>query len=108
MRKRMSRDEAAASKEKAARFVETALHDPEHADEIRDESLEDWITRKKIQIVENPRRCTSPHIIERGGSMPTKEQLQKRVQELEEENDDLQDQLDQIFDIVAGCRSLRF
>jgi len=33
--------------------------------------------------------------------MPTKEQLQKRVQELEEENDQLQDQLDQIFDIVA-------
>lgn len=33
--------------------------------------------------------------------MPTKEQLQKRIQELEQENDELQDQLDQIFDIVA-------
>ncbi len=33
--------------------------------------------------------------------MPTKEQLQKRVRELETENDELQDQLDQIFDIVA-------
>ena len=33
--------------------------------------------------------------------MPTKEQLQKRVRELEAENDELQDQLDQIFDIVA-------
>jgi len=33
--------------------------------------------------------------------MPTKEQLQKRVGELEAENDELQDQLDQIFDIVA-------
>lgn len=33
--------------------------------------------------------------------MATKEQLQKRVEELEQENDDLQDQLDQIFDIVA-------
>ena len=33
--------------------------------------------------------------------MPTKEELQKRVQELEEENDQLQDQLDQIYDIVA-------
>jgi len=38
---------------------------------------------------------------EKGDSMPTKEQLQKRVRELEEENDELQDQLDQIFDIVA-------
>jgi len=33
--------------------------------------------------------------------MPTKEQLQKRVRELEAENDQLQDQLDQICDIVA-------
>ena len=33
--------------------------------------------------------------------MPTKENLQQRVRELEEENDELQDQLDQIFDIVA-------
>jgi hypothetical protein len=37
----------------------------------------------------------------RGGLMPTKEQLQERVEELEQENDKLQDQLDQIFDIVA-------
>lgn len=33
--------------------------------------------------------------------MLTKEQLENRVRELEEENDSLQDQLDQIFDIVA-------
>ena len=33
--------------------------------------------------------------------MLTKEQLQQRVRELEEENDELQDQLDQIFDIIA-------
>jgi len=33
--------------------------------------------------------------------MSTKEQLQKRIEELEQENDELQDQLDQIFDIVA-------
>jgi hypothetical protein len=33
--------------------------------------------------------------------MPTKEQLENRVRELEEENNRLQDQLDQIFHIVA-------
>jgi hypothetical protein len=33
--------------------------------------------------------------------VPTKEQLENRVRELEEENDSLQNQLDQIFDIVA-------
>ncbi len=101
MHKYMTREDAAATEEKGTRFVATALHDPEHADAIRDESLDDWIARTRIQIVENPRSCASPHIIERGVSMPTKEQLQKRVQELEQENDELQDQLDQIFDIVA-------
>lgn len=50
MRKYMTRDQAEASKEKAARFVETALHDPEHADAIRAESLDDWIARKRIPI----------------------------------------------------------
>jgi hypothetical protein len=84
MRKYMTREEAEARKEKAARFVETALHDAEHADASRDELPDDWIARKRIQIVEkNPRCLVSPHIIERGGPMPTKEQLQKRVQELE-------------------------
>lgn len=39
--------------------------------------------------------------------MPTKEQLRKRVQELEEENDQLQDQLDQIYDIVAPLEGQR-
>lgn len=33
--------------------------------------------------------------------MPTKEQLQERIEELEQENDDLQDQLDRIFDNIA-------
>lgn len=49
----------------------------------------------------NQHRFVSPHILKRGGSLLTKEQLQKRVEELEQENDDLQDQLDQIYDIVA-------
>jgi hypothetical protein len=38
---------------------------------------------------------------QKGASMPTKAQLQKRVREPEAENDKLHDQLDQIFDIVA-------
>jgi hypothetical protein len=101
MRKYMTREQAAASKEKAARFVEDVLNDPDHADTIRDEPLDDWIERKRIQTVKNPSRVI-PQSNNRRGTMPTKEQLQKRVSELEEENDDLQDQLDQVFDIVAS------
>lgn len=33
--------------------------------------------------------------------MPTKRQLQKRIDELEEENDSLQGQLDDVYEIVA-------
>jgi hypothetical protein len=96
----MTREEAASTKEEGARSIESALYDPEHAEAIRDESHDDRIARKTIHSVDNP-RSVSPHIIEKGFFMPTKEQLQKRVRELEVENDALQDQLDQIFDIVA-------
>ena len=100
MRKVMTPQQAGTSKARAERFVRTVLGNDEHADAIADESLEDWADRKKVRIVENP-RCVSPQIIEKGGNMPTKEALQQRVKELEEENDDLQDQLDQIADIAA-------
>lgn len=74
------------------RFVRDVLGDPDRADEIADESLEDYADRRKIKIVGNPRGA---------GAMPTKEELQQRIKELEEENDELQDQLDQVADIVA-------
>ena len=72
------------------RFVSDVLEDPERADEIEEESIEDYAERRKIIIV-NPRR----------EPMASKEELQDRIRELEEENDDLQDQLDKIADIAA-------
>lgn len=75
------------------RFVRDVLDDPDRADEIEDESLEDYAERRKIKIVDsNPRERAV---------MPTKEELMQRIRELEEENDELQDQLDQVADIVA-------
>lgn len=75
------------------RFVRDVLDDPDRADEIEDESLEDYAERRKIKIAEeNPRGADA---------MPTKEELMQRIKELEDENDDLQDQLDQVADIVA-------
>ena len=65
-------------KDKAERFVRDVLGDPGRADEIEDESLEDYAARRKIKIVD-------------GAAMPTKEELIQRIRDLEAENDDLQD-----------------
>ena len=51
--KELTRDQLQARKEKAVRFVRDVLADPNRADEIADESLEDYAQRRKIQIT-NP------------------------------------------------------
>ena len=53
--KPLTREQVQARKDKAVRFVRDVLDDPERADEIEDESLEDYAERRKFQIV-NPRR----------------------------------------------------
>ena len=90
--KALTREQVASRKEKAARFVRGVLGDSDRADEIEDESLQDYAERRKFKIVGNPRGAET---------MPTKEELQRRITELEEENDELLDQLDQVADIVA-------
>ncbi|MDA2912982.1 hypothetical protein MYX77_03305 [Acidobacteriia bacterium AH_259_A11_L15] len=75
------------------RFVQDVLGGPDRADEIEEASLEDYAGRRKIEILENPQG---------GISMPSKEEMLRKIKELEEENDELQDQLDEITDIVAG------
>ena len=41
----LTREQLEARKEKAVRFLENVLHDPKRADEIREESLEDYQNR---------------------------------------------------------------
>jgi tRNA(Ile)-lysidine synthase TilS/MesJ len=92
---KLTRAQVGGRKEKAARFVRDVLDDPERAAEIEDEDIEDYAARRKIQIIENPSR---------GGicmPKPTRSELEERIRQLEEENDELQDQLDQIADIAA-------
>jgi hypothetical protein len=89
--KTLTRKQLESRKEKAVRFVRDVLDDPERANEIDDESLEEYGERRKFKLLGNPH----------GGRMTTKEELNERIQELEQENDDLQDQLDKIADIAA-------
>jgi len=90
--KRLTRDQIEGRKEKAVRFVRDVLDDPERADEIEDESVEDYAERRKFEIA-NPRRRVS--------TMASKAELQDRIEELESENEELQSRLDEVLDIVA-------
>lgn len=90
MPKALTREQLQGRKEKAVRFVRTVLQDDERADEIADESLEDYAERRKIKLL-NPR----------GEPMATKQELLDQIRELEEENETLQSQLDEVADIVA-------
>jgi hypothetical protein len=93
--KQLTYDQVAARKEKAVRFVRNVLDDPNRAAEIDDEAVEDYADRRRIQIRENPTAQQKER------SSMTKQQLENRVRELEEENETLQEQLDQIADIAA-------
>jgi cell shape-determining protein MreC len=89
--KTLTREQLQQRKDKAVRFVRDVLQDPERADEIADESLEDYAERRRITIQNRRRRCL----------MASKRELQERVKELEEINEDLEDRLDQITDLAA-------
>ena len=94
----LTRDQAQSRKDAAVRFAENVLDDPDKADDIESEDLNDWIERKGITLVENPRRKWS---LEMANTNWSKDELLDRIEELEGENSDLQDQLDAISDIVS-------
>ncbi len=100
MAKTKPHDQVLAMKEKAVRFVRDVLDDDERADEIQDETPEEYAERKGIQIAANP--SDSRLHLERRAPMPTKEELEDRIAELEEENQTLHDKLDSILDIAES------
>jgi hypothetical protein len=69
------------------------LGDSERADEIEDESLEDYAERRKIALINTGRR---------NRCMATKSELEEQISELEDENRELQDRLDAVADLVNG------
>jgi hypothetical protein len=69
------------------------LGDDDKADDIEDESLEDYAEHRHIKLA-NPKGAT--HM-----AAPTRQELLDHTEELETENVDLQSQLDQIRDIIS-------
>ncbi len=101
----LSREQLQARKEKAVRFVRDVKGDPERAAEIEDESLEDYAARRKIEIL-NPHGGTMSRVrVANPGAaadMPSRLELTRRIRELEDENDELQDRLDQVADLAEA------
>jgi hypothetical protein len=98
-----TRDQVAAMKDKAVRFLRDVVGDPDRAQEFEEMDAEDYAEHKHIQI-ENPSSRTTIH---KTGvdNMPlkrtTRSKLQKRIDELESENEALTDKLDSILDIAS-------
>ena len=53
MAKELTREQVQSRKDKAVRFTENVLDDPDRADEIADESLEDYAERRGFTLT-NP------------------------------------------------------
>jgi hypothetical protein len=94
----LTRDQAEARKAAAVRFAGNFLGDPDKADDIESEDLDDWIELKGITLIDNPGR-RSPKM---ANANMSKDELLDYVDQLEAENSDLQDALDSIADIVAA------
>jgi hypothetical protein len=92
----LTRSQLESRKEKAVRFTRDVLGDPDRADEIAEESLEDYAQRRKIQIT-NPSKGRKAIM----ANTKTKAELEAQIADLRDENQELQDQLDAIADIVA-------
>jgi hypothetical protein len=83
-------------KAQAVRFTRDVLGNSDRADEIEDESPEDYANSRGIQII-NPSKKRNA-IMAKG---KTKAELEAEIADLQEENDQLQDALAAIADIVS-------
>jgi hypothetical protein len=93
----LTREQAQSRKDQAVRFAENVLDDPDKADDIESEPLDDWIERKKITLVDN----TGKRSLRKMANGETKQDLMDQIADLQDENDFLQSQLDAISDVLA-------
>ena len=91
--KTLTRKQVEARKAQAVRFVRDVLDDNDKADDIEDESLEDYAEHRHIKL-SNPKGVIPM-------AAPTRQELLDRIEELETANEDLQSRLDEIADIIG-------
>jgi hypothetical protein len=92
--KSLTREQLEKRKERAVRFARDVREDDELADQIENESLEEYADHRHIRLL-NPTRK------EKNMPVPTRRELMERIEELEGENEQLQSRLDEIADLAA-------
>jgi hypothetical protein len=102
-----SEEKAETAHEKAAWFKEYVLHDPEGADAIRAESLDDWLSRTKRRIVEkNPRRLMSSHIVGQTARREARKMGKRETRlDIEADRDELLDKVEELRDLADDILS---
>jgi len=98
----LTRAQAEQRKAAASRFADNVLGDPDLADSIADEDLDDWIERKKITLVDNSGKRSLKMANGGNGDPRTKSELLDTIDDLQQQVDDLNDTLDSIMDIAGG------
>lgn len=94
-------DQVLAMQEKAVRFLRDVVGDPHRADEFAEMTPEQYAEHKHITIVSNPASGITILIEgDRRMAKPTREELEDRIDELEDENQALRDKLGSITDIL--------
>lgn len=91
--KTLTRKQPESRKAQAVRLIRDVLGNDDKADDIEDETLEDYAEHRHIKIA-NPKGVTRM-------AAPTRQQLLDRIEELETDNEDLQSRLDEIADIIG-------
>src|SRR5579863_6204485 len=91
--KTLTRKQLESRQAQAVRFARDVREDDDLADEIEDESLDEYAERRRIKL-QNPTERTNM-------TVQTRRELLDRIKELESENEDLQSRLDDISDIVG-------
>jgi predicted RNase H-like nuclease (RuvC/YqgF family) len=97
--KTLTREQLQSRKEQAVRFTRDVVGDPERAEEIEGESLDDYAEHRKIQLSNPGRRSTMARkTVE--DYRDEVEDLKQQIRDLEDENQSLNDRLDNVADAL--------
>jgi hypothetical protein len=83
--KALTSDQLQSRKDKAVRFLRNVLGDEDRADEVENESLEDYAARRRIQIINPATRRTANMTVKTKVQEPTADELLEQIAEKADE-----------------------
>ena len=97
--KTLTREQLQSRKDRAVQFTRDVAGDPDRADEIEDESLDDYAQRRRIQFMNAGRssRMAKKSVEDYRAEVAD---LKQQIRDLEDENQTLNDKLDNIAEVL--------